>query len=223
MSSPWSAPWQAWVVLAGALLNVAVFYWFPVREWFLRWGATSEDLERVMPGDADVSAPTYLTTLAVTIDARPEHIWPWLLQMGHKRGGLYSYDWLDRLFGFLDRPSANEILPEFQHLKTGDEIPMGRGSGFPVRAVIPNRALVLGGAADGFTWIWQLGLYPLGDSRTRLVSRNAAVVPSTLGAWLFMRILEPAAFIMTRRMLLGIKRRAEALERTERRHPSRAA
>ena len=176
-----------------------------------------------MPGDADIEQPTYLTTLAVTVDVRPEHVWPWLVQMGHKRGGLYSYDWLDRLFGFLERPSANAILPEFQQLKAGDEIPIGRRNGFPVRAVVPNQALVLGGEADGFTWIWQFGLYPLGDSRTRLVSRNAANVPATAGWWLFMCVLAPAAFIMTRRMLLGIKWRAEALEAARRRNQPRAA
>jgi len=62
----------------------------------------------------------------VTVDARPEHIWPWLVQMGYQRGGLYSYDWLDRLFGFLDRPSANRVLPEFQHLAVGDTIRLVR-------------------------------------------------------------------------------------------------
>src|SRR6185295_4933586 len=60
--------------------------------------------------------PTYSGTMAVIVDARPEHIWPWLVQMGYQRGGLYSHDWLDRLFGYLDRPSATRILPEFQHL-----------------------------------------------------------------------------------------------------------
>src|SRR5215813_2834556 len=80
---------------------------------------------------AAIDGATYSSTLAVTIDAAPEHIWPWLVQMGYRRGGLYSYDWLDRLFGYLDRPSAIRILPEFQRLAAGDEIPIGRGQGFP--------------------------------------------------------------------------------------------
>jgi len=192
-------------------LTLSVLYWFPLRKWFGRWGTTPADLTRVMSGDAAVVDPTYAATLAVTVDATPADIWPWLVQMGYQRGGLYSYDWLDRLFGYLDRPSANRILPEFQQLSVGDEIPVGRGGGFPVTAIEPCRALVLGGKGDGFQWVWQFGLYPLDEKRTRLVSRNSVRVPGTLGTWLFMRVIEPAAFLMTRRMLLGLTRRAEAL------------
>src|SRR5687768_2921610 len=85
-----------------------------------------------------VSGPTYSGTMALIVNARPEHIWPWLVQMGYQRGGLYSYDWLDRLFGFLDRPSATRILPEFQHLAVGDEIPLGRGPAWPVAVIEPR-------------------------------------------------------------------------------------
>jgi hypothetical protein len=75
-----------------------------------------------MPGDALIPDPTDLSMQAVTVNAPPEDIWPWLVQIGYQRGGLYSYDWLDRLFGYLDRPSATRILPEFQRLAVGDEI-----------------------------------------------------------------------------------------------------
>jgi hypothetical protein len=115
-------------------LTLAILYSFPIRRWYRRWGTTAADLTPDMPGDADIPDHTYSTTLAVTVDARPEQIWPWLMQMGYQRGGLYSYDWLDRLFGFLDRPSANCILPQFQRLEAGDEIPIGRGGGFPVKS-----------------------------------------------------------------------------------------
>jgi hypothetical protein len=138
-------------------------------------------------------------------------VWPWLAQLGYQRGGLYSYDWLDRLFGYLDRPSAEVVLPQFQQLAVGDVIPIGRGGGFPVTAIDPRRALVLSGAGDGFAWVWQFGLYPAGARQTRLVSRNQVRVPRSVGSWLFMRVIEPAAFLMTRRMLIGLKRRAEAL------------
>jgi hypothetical protein len=198
------------LILVIALI-LAVVYWFPLRRWFGRWGTTPSDLARVMAGDAAVADPTYSATLAVTVDAWPAYIWPWLVQMGYRRGGLYSYDWLDRLFGYLDRPSATRILPEFQHLMVGDVIPVGRGQGFPVTAIEPCRALVLSGKGDGFQWAWQFGLYPLDEKRTRLVSRNSVRVPSAVGSWLFMRVIEPAAFLMTRRMLLGLERRAEAL------------
>jgi hypothetical protein len=176
-----------------------------------------------MPGDADVSGAAYETTLAITIDAPPDAIWPWLLQMGYRRGGLYSYDWLDRAFGYLDAPSAERILLEFQQLQVGDVVPVGRGGGFPVRIVDPCRALVLGGESDGMLWFWQFGLYPIDSRQTRLVSRNQATLRRTVGWALFMCLLEPAAFIMTRRMLLGLKRRAEAVTAAGERGAANAA
>ncbi len=169
-----------------------------------------------MPGDRQVTLPSYETTLGVTIDAAPAAIWPWLVQMGYRRGGLYSYDWLDRLFGYLDAPSAERILPEWQLLAVGDEIPIGRGGGFPVKAIEPFRSLVLGGHAPGAEWSWELALVPSAIGRTRLVSRNRVWMAGSIRSRLTMLVIEPAAFVMTRKMLLGIKRRAETLTRMER-------
>jgi hypothetical protein len=120
------------------ILTAAALYWFPLRRWMSRWGTTPSDLARVMAGDRLLVDATYSGTMAVIVNARPEHIWPWLVQMGYQRGGLYSYDWLDRLFGYLDRPSATRILPEFQHLAVGDAIPLGWGPSWPVAAIEPN-------------------------------------------------------------------------------------
>jgi hypothetical protein len=193
------------------MLTVAVLYWFPVRRWMSRWGATPSDLSRVMAGDRLLIDPTYSGTLAVSIDAPPEDIWPWLVQIGYQRGGLYSYDWLDRLFGYLDRPSATRILPEFQHLAVGDKVPLGRGPSWPVAVIEPCRALVLDMRnLSDFDWVWQFGLYPVDETRTRLVSRSR-VRTQRIWARLFTYAIEPAGFLMTRRMLLGIKDRAEAL------------
>jgi hypothetical protein len=192
-------------------LAFAVLYWFPLRHWFGRWGTTRDELTRVMAGDAIIVNPTHSATHAVTVDAPPDDIWPWLVQMGYRRGGLYSYDWLDRLFGFLDRPSAKRVLPEFQHLVVGDTVPLGPREELTVAVLEPSRALVLSYEAHGMEWVWQFGLYPLGRSRTRLLSRGAERMPNTLAAWFGMRAMEPAAFIMTRRMLLGLKQRAETL------------
>ena len=192
-------------------LALALLYWFPVRRWMNRWGATPSDLARVMAGDALLPRWTYSGTLAVIVHAPPEDIWPWLVQIGYQRGGLYSYDWLDRLVGYLDRPSADRILPEFQHLAVGDEIPMGRGPNWPVAVVEPNRALVLDMRnLGGFDWVWQFGLYPLDERRTQLVSRSR-VRARTRWARLLTYMIEPSGFVMTRRMLLGIQERAEAL------------
>ena len=193
------------------VFTFSLLYWFPMRRWMSCWGATPSDLTRVMAGDALVVNPTYSGTMAVIVNAAPEHIWPWLVQIGYRRGGLYSYDWLDRLFGYLDRPSATRILPEFQHLAVGDRIPIGQGPSWPVAAIEPNRALVLDMRnMGGFDWVWQFGLYPVDEQRTQLVSRSCV---RTRSAWarLATYVIEPAGFIMTRRMLLGLKQRAEAL------------
>jgi hypothetical protein len=194
------------------MLALAAVYWFPIRRWMGRWGVTSSDLSRVMAGDGLLVDPTYSGTMAVCVDAPPEDVWPWLVQIGYQRGGLYSYDWLDRLFGYLDRPSATRILPEFQHLAVGDAIPLGRGPSWPVAVVEPGRALVLDmRSMGGFDWVWQFGLYTLDEKRTRLVSRSR-VRTRTVWARLLTYAIEPAGFLMTRRMLLGVKQRAEALK-----------
>ena len=193
-----------------AVVVVAALYWFPMRRWMSRWGASREELSRRMAGDGLLDRHTYSGTLAITMHARPEDLWPWLVQIGYQRGGLYSYDWLDRVFGFLDRPSATRILPEFQHLAAGDTIPVGQGPGWPVAVVEPNRALVLDmrnlGAID---WVWQFGIYPIDETHIRFVTRSR-VIARTLVGWVMTCAIEPAGFIMTRRMLLGLKERAEA-------------
>ena len=194
-----------------AILTFSVLYWFPVRRWMNQWGAAPSDLTRVMAGDSLLAKQTYSGTTAIVVNARPEHIWPWLVQIGYQRGGLYSYDWLDRLFGYLDRPSATRILPEFQHLAVGDRIPLGRGPSWPVAVVEPNRALVLDmRKMGGLDWVWQFGLYPVDETRTRLTSRSR-VRAHAVWARLLTHMIEPAGFLMTRRMLLGLKQRAEAL------------
>ena len=195
------------------VLALTAVYWFPVRRWFSRWGPTPEELARVMPGDALIPNATEMSMQAVTVNAPPEDIGPWLVQIGYQRGGLYSYDWLDRLFGFLDRPSATRVLPEFQHLAVGDKVPWGRtGTELDVGVVEPPHALALSYEDRGFKWVWQFGLYPLDERRTRFVTRGSEQVPNTPLWWLGMRIMELTGFIMTRRFLLGVKERAEALQ-----------
>ena len=197
------------------ILTFSMLYWFPIRRWMNRWGATPSDLTRVMAGDSLLADQTYSGTTAVIVNARPEHIWPWLVQIGYQRGGLYSYDWLDRLFGYLDRPSATSVLSEFQQIAVGDQIPLGRGPRWPVAVVEPSRALVLDMRnMGGLDWVWQFGLYPVDETRTRLISRSRV---RARAAWarLLTHAIEPAGFVMTRRMLLGLKQRAEALAKTD--------
>ena len=109
-------------------------------------------------------------------------------------------------------PARTGILPEFQQLTVGDKIPWGRtGTELTVGVLEPPRALALNYQARGFAWAWQFGLYPIDEQRTRFVTRGTERVPNTPLWWLGMRFMEPASFIMTRRFLLGVKERAEAL------------
>jgi len=160
------------------------------------------------------SSPTRITgaTRAITIDAPPEEVWPWIVQIGAGRAGLYSYDWLDISFGILDRPSANEIHPEYQTLETGDTIPLGdEGEGLLVKAVEPERALVtVPESLPEGTLTWVFALEPIEGRRTRLLTRNRGSIGWSLRWLVTLAIIEPAAFLMTRKMLLGIKHRAEA-------------
>jgi hypothetical protein len=75
-----------------AAMTLGVYLRF-IRPWQLRWGATDEEVARAMPGDDVVQRATFNATRGVTIQARPEQIWPWLVQMGFNRAGYYSYDW----------------------------------------------------------------------------------------------------------------------------------
>ena len=175
----------------------------------LRMGATREEGGEPLPGDELVSEPNYIRTAATTIHARPEDVFPWLLQMGHRRGGLYSYDFLDRLFGLLDAPSAKTILPQFQHLEPGDLIPVGRGGSFEVKAMVQDRCLVLGPEEAWITW--QIALEPIDADHTRLVSRMRAELPMAPLARLKMISFDLATFIMIRRFLAVLRARAEGL------------
>ena len=155
-----------------------------LRKRYLYWGATAAEIERVMPGDAAIPEATYDTTLGITIDAPAADIWPWLVQMGYRRGGLYSYDWLDRLFGFLDAPSAERVLPEHQRLAVGDVIPIGRGDRFSRRCASSRCARWCSPArpATVSAGCGSSGCIHSTQRRTRLVSRNRARLPRTLGS-----------------------------------------
>ncbi len=153
-----------------------------------------------------------MSTRAVTIDAPPGAVWPWLVQMGSGRGGAYTYDWIENLLG-LRMHSSRQILPQFQDLKVGDELPLGPGR--PVMRVEvcdPEWALAIRFADGNRVWIFALAAE---GGRTRLVSRNRIATPgAALPACVFtMLVMEPCSLIMERKMLLGIKQRAEDLDR----------
>ncbi|GGL13990.1 SRPBCC family protein [Planomonospora parontospora] len=191
----------------------AAAYPLLLRRRCLTWGATAEEAESSLPGDELLPDPGLVATRAVAIDAPPGAVWPWLVQMGSGRGGAYTYDWIENLFG-LDMHSANEVLPQFQGLKTGDVLPLGT-TGPRMRAEVmePEQALVFR-SEDG-NWVWAFILRSDGET-TRLVSRNRIATPDAglLGRLVNLLIMEPGSLIMERKMLLGIKERAERLART---------
>ena len=131
--------------------------------------------------------------------------------MGSGRGGAYTYDWIENLFG-LDMHSADEILPEYQHPHVGDVLPVGPNSpGLRLEVIDPDHVLAFR-SEDG-TWVWQFALYPLGN-RTRLISRNRITTNTlALPARLAYLVMEPGSLLMERKMLIGIKHRAERLAR----------
>jgi hypothetical protein len=185
------------------------------RRGCLTWGARDDEVAAKLPGDELLPDAGLVTTRAVTVDAPPDAIWPWLVQMGSGRGGAYTYDWIENLFG-LDMHSADEILPEFQDVKVGDEFPMGPDR--PVmraEVVEPGRALALR-IAD-MKWAWIFALRPENGS-TRLLSRNRIATEGLppLVRVFYLLVMEPGSLVMERKMLLGIKSRAERLARQKR-------
>jgi hypothetical protein len=155
------------IAASGVMLLLALaLFWFVYRPWALTWGATDEEVARPMPGDSVVADPTFNATRAVTIDAPPEAVWPWIIQIGYLRAGFYSYDRLDN-DGI---PSAERILPEFQQLAAGDSIPLTSDGYAAVAALEPNRSMLLVTGEEG-PWTWAWGLYPVSTDQTRLVTR----------------------------------------------------
>jgi hypothetical protein len=183
------------------------------RRWHLRWGATPAEIAASLPGDALLPRAQYRSTRAITIDAPPDAVWPWLVQVGCLRAGFYSNDLLDNL----GHPSATTILPGLQDLQVGHWVPMSPAAtptdrtAFKVHSFEENAWLLW--AKPDSTWAWRLT--PAGRGGTRLVTRIRAVYDwqHPLTALLGVVLLEFGDFAMLRRMLRGIKTRAESLVR----------
>lgn len=198
-------------VLVGTAAAVAggATYWKVGRPRVLNWGATLEEGTRTMPGDDLLPGANLQTTRAVTVQASPERIWPWLAQMGPRpRAGAYTYDWIERLLG-IDIENSDRILPEFQHLEPGEVLALNKDgtNGLRLQTVEPGRCLVVQWTPADSTWCFEL--CPAADGTTRLISRNRLKVEGW-GQRLFMvALMEPGSLVMERKMLLGIKERAE--------------
>ena len=187
------------------------------------YGSTVRERDLVLPGDGIVDRPQVVTDHAITIDAPPERVWRWLLQMGWGRGGWYTARWVDRLLFPANGPSADRIVPELQALAVGDFIPDGPPEtecGMIVEQLEPERVLALHSTSHlplswreraELDWSWTFVLRPVSDGcRTRFHFRSRWTTAPwwfTLGGWL---VVVPADFVMSRAMLRGVKQRAES-------------
>lgn len=180
-----------------------------LRDWVLTWGATAAEVARRLPGDELLEPADIVATRAIGIDAPPSAIWPWLVQMGPGRAGAYTYDWIENLFG-LNMHSADRIVPEWQELEVGEVLRSREGRpGMRVEIFEPER--VLSSRSEAGDWVWTFALEPQNGS-TRLISRNRiSITGAAAGQRLGMLVMEPGSLVMERKMLLGIKSRAERL------------
>ena len=209
---------------AGAVASLALVAYVALlvlaRPLHVRWGSTGDELRTPLPGDELAADPIYQVQHAVTIQARPEEIWPWLAQIGHDRGGFYSYTWLENSFGLHVRNAAR-VHPDWQGIAAGDSVlatpgdylGTGRRFGWRVARAEPNRVLVL---EDWGAFV----LEPVDSATTRLIVRTRGGGRDDVAAFalspLSLMVMEPAHFIMERRMLLTIRDRVESARRAGR-------
>jgi uncharacterized protein YndB with AHSA1/START domain len=197
------------VAVGGAVIAATTL----ARARYLRWGATDDELNAALPGDELVPAADLTATRAVTVRASADRVWPWLAQLGQGRGGFYSYDFLENLVG-CDIHSAERVVPEWQPIDVGDAVHLHPDVGLVVAVVEPGRALVLrGGVPIGRTpppydSTWAFVLRDQADGSTRLVVRERYGY-SRRWARLLVEPTELISFLMSQRMLHGIKERAE--------------
>ena len=179
-----------------------------VRSPILSWGATSAETDAALPGDELLTDPDTVATRAIDIDAPASVVWPWIAQMGPSpRGGAYTYDWIENLLG-LDMHSVDHVLPEFQNPEIGDTIGYGSNR-MQLERVEPER--VLAWRSEDGNWVWTFVLEE-DEGSTRLISRNRFRLPSLVSR-IGMLPMEPGSLVMERKMLNGIKQRAERLAR----------
>jgi hypothetical protein len=197
-------------VFAG-LAVLAVIVIVALMPWMDRWGATSAEINAAFPGDELVASPRYVYNRVVTINATPEEIYPWLVQMGAERGGMYTYSWFETNILRCELINADRIHEEWQALNVGDKVKMCPGDWGPpayeVALLVPDHAVVLGHQENGqWSDVWQFILVPQADGTTRLAARGRDTKTGTI--W---DVIRPGQFIMERGMLLGIKERAEGI------------
>jgi hypothetical protein len=193
----------------------AIALLYAARRYYRNWGTTKEECRMRLAGDELVDGPVIQTTEGVWIDAPASAVWPWLVQMGQDRGGLYSYETLENLAG-LQYHNADRIHPEWQRLVPGDVIrlvPKGwmglrEGIALPVVDVVEQQSIVLRATRPDQLWdaVWSFHVIPHWEDRCRLLIRTRTRLRHP-GQVLAVELAGPAKAFLTRGILLGIKRR----------------
>jgi hypothetical protein len=199
------------LILAAAALLYKPF----IQPWHLRYGATNAEVQASLPGDEIVAGEVSQATRAIDVHAPAARAWPWLLQLGQGRGGLYSYDWLENLVG-CDIHTLPVIVPDLQNLKVGDVIKIGNFAALPyyrVALIQPQQALVLR-VVDAKTGLdgnstWGFYLAEQSPTLTRLIIRHRDVVAVNSTDRVINAIFEPISFVMEQKMLRGLRDHAE--------------
>ncbi len=188
---------------------LSAIYLISIRPSALLWGATAEEVARSMPGDDLVSSPSFSATRGITIEGRPDDIWPWLVQIGYGRAGFYGYDLIENLGSGTGIRSTGSILPKLQHPKTGDVLPISAVASLVFDSIHPDSYLIWRAdttPSDGsFTW----ALYPLDEHHTRLISRIRLRYHWTDRRLPLDLFTEFADHVAVPRILVGIKGRVE--------------
>jgi hypothetical protein len=210
-------------VMSTVLLVFIVVYALVLRPWHQRWGATDAEVHATLPGD-ELIAATGQVTHAITINAPPEKVWPWLMQIGRDRGGFYSYTVLENLVG-CEMPKVESVIPEWRPRIPGETVWFGtpkrfKGQAYMVAAIVdPQKSFVMVGPADwkkiqagrrGEGGSWGFVVEPVDATHSRLLARLRGGTPPSLWARVVgSTFWDPAHFLMERKMLRTIKRLAE--------------
>jgi hypothetical protein len=191
-------------ILFGLILLILV-YAFILRPWHLKWGAFDNELTINYPGDTIVTRPDFNAIRGITIEANPSDIWKWIVQIGSKRAGWYSIDWIDNS----GIPSSEEIIPEFQEISVGQFIPFtpDQKNGMWVKEFKEYEYILWIDNAGKATWVWYL--IPFGQNSTRLITKLRTKYTWTSFWIIYYLIYDLGDIIMMSKCMKGIKRRAE--------------
>jgi len=195
--------------IAAAGTALIASYPLLLRPWYLHWGANAEEIKRYIAGDEKIENPDYVATRALTIHAKPEQIWPWIIETGFEQNGLNSYEWLDKMFGFKSEMHIEASGKTYGKLNGENKKAIRLSKDLPVQKLEQYQNIVLGRQQDGFGWTWTVALYPLNNTSTRLVTRTRVRLTKDIKTKVMNLFMDPASFFMIRKWLYAVKNLSE--------------